>query len=387
MNSEPIGWSVEKQQHLADRLTGFWAEDTWLFTSKQGDVYQMSFSLPTSALRAEIKYALHTKFASGRWKTDGNLSPMCRDVKAILQWLNQLPSMPGSLMQKPLDHWEMALRSSLVQAGQYRRRTGKELHADQTYVERWEEDSRIRLLRQIYTIVAQAYDEREETEKDVWDMRKLGVTLDLTRSNYLLNFTPVSQMWLRSLAKTFMKYNLSVRSPGDCLAKLQMLRAFSRFLAAHHPSLGIAEINRALIVSFVSDLKAQGKTSHRIMILLIYLRAFLEGCVYHLNVAGLTKERLILEGDFPKLPQGQPRDLPAEVLGQLREHLETLPTTVLRMVVILLEGGLRISEVCTLRLSCLVHDDRNEWYLAFYQWKAKQEHVIPLVDEAVVATI
>jgi hypothetical protein len=57
------------------------------------------------------------------------------------------------------------------------------------------------------------------------------------------------------------------------------------------------------------------------------------------------------------------------------------------MVVILLEVGLRISEVCTLHLSCLISDDRNEWYLRFYQWKAKQEHIVPLVDETVIATI
>jgi integrase len=387
MNSEPIGWSVEKQQHLADHLTGFWAENIWLFTSKRGDVYQMSFALPVPALQTEIKYALCTKFESGRWKINGDLSTMCHGVKVILQWLNQLPLVPGSILQKPLDHWEMALRSYLVQTGQYRRRKGKALNADQTYVEIWVEDRCICLLRQIYLIVSQAYDDREETEKDVWDMRKLGVTLNPTTSDYLLNFTPIVQQWLRSLAKTFMKYNLSVRSPGDCMAKIRMLRELSRFLTAHHPAVGIADINRALIVSFLNYLKAQGKTSHGVMTHLIHLRAFLEGCAYQLNVAGLTKERLILDVDFPKLPQNQPRDLPAEVLEQLREHLETLPTTVLRMVVILLEGGLRISEVCTLRLSCLVHDDRNEWYLDFYQWKAKQEHTIPLVDEAVVATI
>ena len=387
MNSEPIGWSAEKQRLLRDHLTGFWAEDTWLFTSKQGKTYQMSFPLPALALQAEIKYALRTKFESGRWKTDGNLTPMCHEVKVIVEWLNELPLMPSSFLQKPLDHWEISLRSYLVQTGQYRRGTGRTLSADQTYVERWEEDRRIRLLRQIYSIVAQAYDDREETEKDVWDMRKLGVTLNLTTSDYLLNFTSIAQPWLRSLAKTFLKYNLAVHSPGDCSAKMRTLREFSRFLTAHHPIVGIAEINRALIVSFLNYLKAEGKTSHRVMTHLIHLRAFLEGCAYHLNIAGLTKERLILEGDFPKLPQRQPRDLPVEVLEQLREHLETLPTTVLRMVVILLEGGLRISELCTLRLSCLVHDDRNEWYLHLYQWKAKQDHVIPLVDEAVVATI
>jgi integrase/recombinase XerD len=387
MNREPISWSVEKQQHLANHLIDFWREDTWLFTSKQGNVYQMHVSLQAPAFQTEIKYALYTKFESGRWKTDGNLSPMCRDVKTIVEWLNQLPLLPGSLLQKPADQWEMSLQSYLVQTGHYRRRTGRILHADQTYVERWEEDSRIRLLRQIYTIVAQAYDEREETEKDVWHLGKLGLAINPSRPEPLLNFLPIVQPWLRQLAKDFMRYNMSIRSPADCLAKVQTLRAFSRFLTTHHPTLSIAEIDRALIVSFLNDLKAQGKTSHRIMTHLVHLRAFLEGCAYHLNVAGLTKARLILESDFPKLPQAQPRDLPAEVLGQLRDHLETLPTTVLRMVVILLEVGLRISEVCTLALSCLVHDDRNEWYLRFYQWKTKQEHVIPLVDEAVVTAI
>jgi integrase/recombinase XerD len=343
MDSEPIWWSAEKQQHLADQLTGFWAEDTWLFTSKQGEIYQMSFPLPAPALQAEIKYALCTKFESGRWKTNGNLSSMCHDVKAILQWLHQLPLIPGSLMQKPFDHWAMSLRSYLVQTGQYRRVKSKYLLASQTYVEQWVEDKCICLLRQIYAIVADAYDDREETEKDVWKLSKLGLTINPSRPEHLLNFTSIAQPWLRQLAKVFMKYNMAVRSPADCLAKVQTIREFSRFLTAQYPALSIAEINRSLIVSFVGYLKAQGKTSHRIMIILVHLRTFLEGCAYHLNVAGLTKERLILEGDFPKLPHGQPRDLPAEVLVQLREHLETLPTTALRMVVILLEVGLQVT--------------------------------------------
>jgi integrase len=319
MDNEPIWWSAEKQQHLADQLTGFWAEDIWLFTSKQGETYQMSFPLPAPALQAEIKYALRTKFESGRWKTNGNLSSMCHDMKAILQWLNQLPLIPDSLMQKPFDHWVMSLRSYLVQTGQYRRVKSKYLLASQTYVEQWVEDKCICLLRQIYAIVADAYDDREETEKDIWKPSRLGLTINPSRPEPLLNFTLIAQPWLCQLAKVFMKYNMSVRSPADCQAKVQMLREFSRFLTAQHPALCIAEINRALIVSFISYLKAQGKTSHR--------------------------------------------------------------------VVILLEVGLRISEVCTLQLSCLVHDDRHEWYLRFYQWKAKQEHIIPLVDEAVVATI
>jgi hypothetical protein len=56
------------------------------------------------------------------------------------------------------------------------------------------------------------------------------------------------------------------------------------------------------------------------------------------------------------------------------------------MVTILLEEGLRINEVCCLPLDCLVCDDRHEWYLRFYQSKVSREHIIPLIDQAVVET-
>lgn len=69
------------------------------------------------------------------------------------------------------------------------------------------------------------------------------------------------------------------------------------------------------------------------------------------------------------------------------EHLDSLPTTTLRMVTILLECGMRISELCTLPPDCLICDDKHEWYLRLYQMKGKQEHVIPLVDTKVIGTI
>jgi hypothetical protein len=59
----------------------------------------------------------------------------------------------------------------------------------------------------------------------------------------------------------------------------------------------------------------------------------------------------------------------------------------LRMVVILLECGLRVGELCTLTPDCLICDDKHEWYLRFYQRKAKKEHIIPLVNEQVIAVI
>ncbi len=57
----------------------------------------------------------------------------------------------------------------------------------------WEEDSRIRLFRQIYTIIADAYDDREETEKDIRNLSRLGLTVNPSRPEHVLNFTYIVQ--------------------------------------------------------------------------------------------------------------------------------------------------------------------------------------------------
>lgn len=46
-----------------------------------------------------------------------------------------------------------------------------------------------------------------------------------------------------------------------------------------------------------------------------------------------------------------------------------------------------IGELCSLKLDCLIRDDKQEWYLRLYQSKKKEEHVIPLVNEHVIGAI
>ncbi len=95
---------------------------------------------------------------------------------------------------------ELAFRSYLVETGHLRHKRGKRLLSTQTYGEKREEDFRILLLRQLYTIIRDAYDDRPEVEKDVWDMRRMNLALNPTLSHYRLNFTSITQPWLREIA-------------------------------------------------------------------------------------------------------------------------------------------------------------------------------------------
>ncbi len=387
MNAEPLQWSEEKQHRLQGCLLGSWASDTWELVGSKGRKGYLRFSLTSPALKTELKYALWYKFNSGEWDVKKQQHDLCRRFTLLVVWLNQVAPTTRSLLEKPFEFWEWSLRSYLIETNQFKQPHGKRLHANQEYVEYVREDRCISLFHQCYKIIADVYDDREETEKDCWDMRKMGLPVNLTASSFLLNFAPISQPWLKHLAKEFIKYNVAVRSPGDCCIKLGVICDFSRFLTQHAPQCYAWDIDRTLIITYISFLQERKLSVTWRNKSLVHLRVFLETCAHRLQVPHITKEQLIFDDDLVKEPEARSREIPEEVLEQLREHLKALPTTILRMVIILLECGLRINELCSLPLDCLTCDDKHEWYLRFYQSKSHKEQVIPLIDEKVIGTL
>lgn len=396
MNQESthaILWSEEKLAHFQKQLTGTWATDSWPMQCRvpgqKGKQVQrfFHFTFASSSLTIEFKYALWCHLASGEWQTPWSQENLFYALGLLVSWLNQTAPTTRSLLEKPLEFWVCSLRSWLVQTDHYTPARGKYLTASQTYTSYPKEDRRILLLRVVYRTLVDAYDDRPETDKEIWDLRKLGISLNLSQSTHQLNFTVITQPWLRSLAKLYLKYNLAIRSAGDCVSKLTAIRQFSQFLASEAPHAQASNLDRALILQYLSFLQVQPlaiATRHNY---LVALRLFLDTCVHRLNVPELSREPLIFDDDLVKRPEYGTREVPEEVLAQLRKHLHALPTITLRMVTILLEVGLRINELCQLPLDCLICDDKHEWYLRFYQSKTHREHVIPLVEKELVGAI
>jgi len=391
MKAESGYWSEDKLKSLQKQLTGVFAEDSWpmktIRTQKGEEQCHLHFDFTSPSLKIEFKYAVWFLFESRTWKRERDQRQLRFHLNCLCRWLNHVAPTVSSILERSLEYWEWSLRSYLVETNQFRQTRRKNLRANQEYVEYSFEDRRLGTFRQLYGVIADAYDDREETEKECWDMRRLGLSVNLTQTNYLLNFTAISQPWLRHLAKEFMKYNMAIHSPGDCFQKLVGIRHFSRFLTHYAPHCRAQDIDRALVVTYISALVDQNTKAGRRNKLLVQLRVFLEPCAYHLQIQEIKKERFIFDDDLVKEPAYTSREIPEEVLAQLREHLETLPITLLRMVVVLLEIGMRINELCLLPLDCLICDDRHEWYLRFYQSKSHKEQVIPLVDEQVIGTI
>src|SRR5215469_6547639 len=186
MKDEKLRWSEDRQRRLQEYLVGTWADDVWLVnprSSKRKAVY-FRFSINSMPLKLEIKYAVWSKFNNGQWKMERDQKTLCWELTLIIEWLNHFAQPIKSLMEKELEEWEMSLRSYLVQTRQLRHRVHKMLLSTQEYVERVGGDSRIHLFRQLYLLIHDAYDERPALEKDIWDLRKLGLGVNLTDTHH-----------------------------------------------------------------------------------------------------------------------------------------------------------------------------------------------------------
>jgi len=382
-------WSESKQQHLHVQLVGFWAADEWNLKqcplvnngSEAPYTKTLRFSCTSQALNLELKYTFWQKFTKGEWRTSCNW-PLDTYLKLLVSWLNHIAPTGRSLLEESLEKRELSLRSYLAE----RRILYEKPHTKrdryqqiQTYAST---DCRIRLMRGLYRQLQEIYDEREEYEKDIWDLRKLPVSLNGAESYYRLNFTRLCPSWLKSAAKQFLRYCLPFSAPSTCTDKVKMLVSFSAFFNSHYPDLQPAEIDRALIRHYLSMLAEKGFSEHTRINYIATLREFLELCA-HTGWLDVTAKRLIFDDDFPKRKQPQPRFIPESVMQQLNKHIEALPPQITRMTLILQECGMRVGELCTLSVNCLTQDAAGDWFLHYYRHKVKKAHSIPIAREVV----
>jgi integrase len=378
-----ITWSRERQQSLLGQLSGFWKGDIWdmraiplptRFSAKTKQ-RRLRFVCKSATINGELKYACWKKFSDGDWRNTQELSRVHRMVK----WLNSLDALPASLISRGLDEWRGLYTTYLRQCGMYHLGTTSRMNREQRPCVTARDSHYISTLRQLYSILESAYDDRPEHEKDVWDLQRMAVPISLSLSNVTLSFHRIRQPWLRKPVKAYIRYCLTICAEGTCRTRLQSLTCFSEFLMQERPKGTAKAITRKLLLEYLSYLPARVCVSVRKSHLL-NLRNFLETAARE-RWLPIAPERMIFDDEIPRPPKAQPRYLPAAVLDQLNSHLGSLKAPWMQMILILQECGMRISELLQLPLDCLTQDARGTFYLRFVQGKMKREHTIPVSQE------
>jgi len=214
-----------------------------------------------------------------------------------------------------------------------------------------------------------------ETEqvKDTWNLVAFGLTGNLS-------FTRISQAWLRQTAKRWAADDLPKRRGKNAAAPVRHyltgVVALSDSLRAARPDHGNdpSLLGRADIDSFLhrlAFLTGDGRLSTDARIRICREIKHLLGRFRALGLtraggpaAGLGEDFTLARSDVPGQdadPEAN-RDLPAEVMRQLCEHLPVLERDIssreVRVAVeLLIDTGRRPDEICTLAWDCLEYDE------------------------------
>ena len=377
--------SVARRRWLREQVAGYWAAEIWDLRDcplghRRGHTSRyVRFACASEALNTELKFAVWQTVARGEWTLD-TLAVQASHVRLIAEWANQEATGLSSIVEYPLDWCVASFRAFLRERGTLRAGTRRALNRRQELVEYPIDDKRIFTLRRLYRVIADAYDERPEHEKDRWDLRKLGIPLNLSVSTeYWLDFAVIPQSWLRAPAMRFVRYYLGQYSSSICRHIIDAVAAFGRFLERQYPELRPPDLARAHLVAYLGARPPELKTAtwHR---KLVNLRTFLEGCARE-GWGGFPQRRLLFDDDFPRSEKREPRFIPALVVEQLNRHVDALPVPMMRMVLILEAVGMRIGELCCAPFDCLRRDGDGDTWLRYYQSKQKKEHSVPITPE------
>lgn len=378
---------------LNAKMTGFWSENRWDMRNNPLGIYPkgrdsyryIEFNCQNDSLNIELRYACYARFRSGKWSP--RTACIAAHIHRIGRFLNEFPPPVRSFLDYSLAEWEMRLRTFLIERGEWHPRTVLEVDARQNQRQVTRGERCIEIFRVIYRELEQVYDSRPEFERDVWDLSRLGFSVNPARSGSKLNFTSIQSDWLREAAKKYVRKYLANRSATGAQTIVVAIACFSRFIAVMNLSNDVPKIDRQLLLDYISHLASLYPASNTRYAQITNLRTFLEVAARE-KWLPISDHRLIYQDDLPRLVKCQPRYIPEFVMNQLENLIPHMKVPLRHLMMILKETGVRISELCTLELDCLIQDREGDYFLRYYQSKLRKEHSVPLSREtaAVIKT-
>ncbi|BDA71859.1 hypothetical protein CAL7716_060250 [Calothrix sp. PCC 7716] len=174
-----ISGNEAKYQYMKSQLIEYWAKDIW---SPASNPLKGSSKIRGSCLhfekcpgrtKVEIKFFCYQKVVNQDWNLK-SLHQKASKINRICEWLHSQHSLSNSLLDKKLDEWVLSLRTYLIATKKYYGRQSSKLLSSNQIKTYKGEDECIYKFQQIYKFLLDFYDDRDEYEKEIWDVYKLG---------------------------------------------------------------------------------------------------------------------------------------------------------------------------------------------------------------------
>ncbi|BAF60092.1 hypothetical protein PTH_2659 [Pelotomaculum thermopropionicum SI] len=384
--------TLAKLQEIEETLSGYWEKDRWVITDPIFDEFRperwtltnktIDFSRLQPGIKGEVKFFFVHRLQEHtlRLKT-AVVYGVCfaRLAEFLERAYPRIKSFTDLEIEKAMIRW----RSYLIEQG-FKINKDSRLSSNEYET----------LLQQVYQFMVNFYDEREEFEKNVWDVRKIpGAKYTQNKALYLLSFEGIP-LPFRPLAKRYLKVRVGIRSYTQCATDLMALRLFLCFIHKQYPHWkDLKSLSRKDIENYLAWYRSytEGWRKQHYEYL-VSLRSFLD----YIQRAGYPEAPekphflLLFKEDFPRLAKRSEEDIkfiPEGVLRQLEENLDQLtPPEYIPVVVLLRATGWRISDILNLRYDNCLDRTAQGWWLCGDILKTQVlNHRVPITDE--VATV
>ena len=171
----------------------------------------------------------------------------------------------------------------------------------------------------------------------------------------------------------FVRLQATTRSFSTCRGYIRGFNHLDAYLQTLNTPIAANKINRELIVNFIQYLAQQELSPATRSITLINLRTFHQMVLLE-NWLDWPAKPIIFNRDFPKDSIIAPKYISKDVIAQFKTHLHWMQ----HFVIILMETGRRISEVCSLSFDCLEKDGDGDWLLRVNEKKLNRVRLIPV---------
>ncbi|WP_373241258.1 tyrosine-type recombinase/integrase [Mediterraneibacter gnavus] len=201
---------------------------------------------------------------------------------------------------------------------------------------------------------AQEEDERDEQEKDIWELKNFDflIRLNPVINTKTINFTKIVQPDIREEVKKTVFMHLKFMAMGSIQGEMAAINRFSKYLEKKKIKISsLQELDREHIEQYLIYLKTEANERKNYRTDLYSLRRVIED-VGNLYERPHLKE-LFLNNDFPSTPRYLFKFYSDETIKRLNKYIFQMDEQVSRSLIIHQLLGTRISETLTLRTDCL----------------------------------
>ena len=357
----------------------------------------ISFTFNNEKINKEMKFIVYNKIFSDEWSLKTTLMSHMQYMRRLSQFINEkypnINSFKELDIEKATIKWIDWLNSNDINTIKKENKTSKLLGKD-IFIK----TNAANFLENIVNWFNKLIDEREEWEKDKWDIRNLDeyeITYNKSNGSNYLDFEKINNFKIREGVKKYIKQRLIANSKfswSTAISYLNHIPAFVNYISELEPDWNdLKGLERQHILKYIEWLNIYTKENsdnpkQYIAKSVSIIQKFLSDIqIREYDIAPIKNTRvLIFPEDKPKVPKksnDQIDYVPDFVLEQLFDNINNLHEEAIPVVYVMFKTGLRISDVLELKQDCLIKLNDKFWIETDIEKTYVQGHRIPIDDE------